>query len=157
MAMSVHFSSESNDWATPQKLFDDLNTEFGPFDLDVCAEAWNAKCTRFFSPSDDGLLQPWSGRCWMNPPYGRQIGRWIEKAYREAGNGCTVVCLIPARTDTSYWHTYVMKADVIRFLRGRIYFVQRERERERERERTSRTVPKRDRRLWIAPHSRVAL
>ena len=118
--MNVHFSSQTNLWSTPQATFDKLNAEFG-FTLDVCALPENAKCQRFFTPEQDGLAQVWSGICWMNPPYGREIGRWIRKAYESAQIGATVVCLIPARTDTAWWHDYVVKGEV-RFIRGRLKF-----------------------------------
>ena len=119
---SVHFSSQSDDWATPQDLFDRLNEDWGPFNLDVCASAHNRKCKQYFSVSDNGLKQVWApNRCWMNPPYGRTIGKWIEKAYKESMDGALVVCLIPSRTDTAWWHDYVMRGKVI-FIRGRIKF-----------------------------------
>ena len=114
-------SSKTPEWATPQDLFDKLNSEFGPFVLDVCADQSNAKCARFFTKEQDGLRQLWEGKVWMNPPYGRAIGEWIKKAYNSSTWGATVVCLIPARTDTAYWHDYVMKGE-IRFLRGRVKF-----------------------------------
>jgi phage N-6-adenine-methyltransferase len=88
-------------------VFDELARRFGPFDLDVCATAENAKCPRFFSPEQDGLQQRWDGRCWMNPPYGRKIGVWVRKAWESALAGATVVCLLPARTDTRWWHDYI--------------------------------------------------
>ena len=119
--MDVHFSSKTDLWETPQDTFDQLAAEFGPFDLDVCATPENAKCSRFFTQADDGLAQPWVGRCWMNPPYGREIGRWMAKAVRSWGDGATVVCLVPARTDTAWWHDYAMQGQ-IRFLRGRLKF-----------------------------------
>ena len=118
---SVHFSSTTDLWATPQSLFDELNREFH-FMLDVCAIPENAKCPKFYSPAEDGLLQPWTGVCWMNPPYGRAIGLWVAKAYRAALAGATVVALLPARTDTTWWHEYVVQAKDIRFLRGRLRF-----------------------------------
>ena len=122
--MSVHYSSKSDEWETPQELFDRLAVLFGPFTLDPCATPANAKCAKFYTSDDDGLAQPWANECvFMNPPYGRVIGQWIEKAYHESLNGATVVCLIPARTDTAYWHDYVMKADEIILLRGRVRFV----------------------------------
>ncbi len=108
-------------WATPQRLFDELHSEF-QFTLDVCAIPANAKCQKFYSPVEDGLSQPWTGVCWMNPPYGRAIGLWVARAYRAALTGATVVALLPARTDTTWWHDYVVKAKDIRFLRGRIRF-----------------------------------
>lgn len=82
--MSVHFSSKTDLWATPQDFFDKVAAEHGPFDLDVCALRENAKAPVFFTPEDDGLKQEWFGKCWMNPPYGREIGDWMRKAY-EAG------------------------------------------------------------------------
>lgn len=111
----------NDQWATPRRLFDELNAEFD-FTLDVCATAGNAKCANYYSPEQDGLRQAWSGRCWMNPPYGRAIKTWIKKAYQAARDGAMVVCLLPAKTDTGWWHDYVMKASEIRFLRGRLYF-----------------------------------
>lgn len=120
-AGSVHFSSKTDLWATPQDFFDRLNAEFG-FTLDVCALPENAKCERYFTPDEDGLRQQWQGACWMNPPYGRTIGQWVQKAYQSAQDGATVVCLLPARTDTAWWHTWVLQADEVRFLRGRLKF-----------------------------------
>ncbi len=107
---------------TPPELFDPLNEEFH-FTLDVCATAQNAKCTRFFTPEEDGLKQKWTGVCWMNPPYGREVKAWMKKAYEESLRGATVVCLVPSRTDTFWWHEYAMKADEIRYVRGRVRFI----------------------------------
>jgi phage N-6-adenine-methyltransferase len=118
---SVHFSSRTDLWATPQSFFDALDAEFG-FVLDVCALPENAKCPRFYSPLENGLQQQWQGVCWMNPPYGREIGRWVEKAFKSAQDGALVVCLVPARTDTNWWHTWVMRASEVRFIRGRLKF-----------------------------------
>lgn len=115
-------SSLTPEWATPWPLFRSLEAEFGPFDLDVCATPDNAKVARFFTQADDGLKQKWEGRCWMNPPYGREIGKWVAKARYEARHGATVVCLVPARTDTAWWHDNVPDAKVVRFLRGRVKF-----------------------------------
>ena len=112
---SVLYSSESEVWETPKALFDKLDTEFH-FDIDVCALPSNAKCTPFFTPEQDGLKQKWEGVCWMNPPYGRKIGAWMRKALE---SNTTVVCLVPARTDTKWWHDYAMKASEIRFVKGR--------------------------------------
>ena len=114
-------TSLTEEWATPQYLFDELNEEFS-FDLDVCATEENAKCERFFTKEIDGLAQEWNGTVFMNPPYGREISKWIRKAYESSIEGATVVCLIPARTDTAWWHDYVMNGE-IRFLRGRVKFV----------------------------------
>jgi phage N-6-adenine-methyltransferase len=119
--VSVHFSSKTDLWATPQSLFDTLQAEFG-FTLDVCANAENAKCLRYFTEEQDGLAQDWTGVCWMNPPYGREIGKWVKKAYQSAEQGATIVCLLPARTDTAWWQTYVSRATEIRLYKGRLKF-----------------------------------
>jgi len=146
----VMFSSEKTDWATPQILFDKLNEEFS-FTLDVCAIADNAKCPTFFTPEDNGLVQPWTGVCWMNPPYNEpeqpckksckkkkcqrrgccttkyipgQID-FLRKAHDEVlvfSRAEKVVCLIPSRTDTKYFHDYCMRAKEIRFIEGRLKF-----------------------------------
>ncbi len=108
------------EWETPQELFDKWDAEF-EFTLDVCASEANAKCTVYYDEMQDGLAQQWSGSCWMNPPYGREIAKWMRKAYEESQNGSTVVCLVPARTDTAWWHDFAMKGEV-RLLRGRIRF-----------------------------------
>lgn len=115
------FSSTTEEWPTPDDFFGTLDTEFG-FTLDPCATASNAKCVRYFTKDDDGLAQKWTGNVYMNPPYGRQIKLWVAKAYNESRNGATVVCLIPARTDTSYFHAYCMKAAELRFIKGRLNF-----------------------------------
>ena len=107
-------------WATPQDFFVRLNQEFG-FEIDVCANDENAKCARYFTKEIDGLSQEWTGVCWMNPPYGRGISAWMRKAYESSLEGATVVCLIPARIDTSWWHEYAMKGEV-RYVRGRLKF-----------------------------------
>ena len=106
---SVHFSSATCEWETPQALFEELNRIFGGFTLDPYATAENAKCARYFTREDDGLTQPWSGKVFMNPPYGREIGRWVEKAHWVSLEGALVVCLLPARTDTRWWHEYGKK------------------------------------------------
>jgi phage N-6-adenine-methyltransferase len=116
----VHFSSKTDLWATPKEFFDKYNAVY-KFTLDVCANADNAKCLKFFSIEDNGLEQEWSGTCWMNPPYGREIIHWMKKAYESSLSGATVVCLVPARTDTKWWHEYAMKGD-IEFIRGRLKF-----------------------------------
>lgn len=116
-------SSTTDEWATPQDFFDGLNQEFG-FGLDVCATAENAKCDAYYTKKQNGLAQAWhksAAVCWMNPPYGRQIGAWMKKAYEESQKGVTVVCLVPARTDTAWWHDYAMRGSV-RFVRGRLKF-----------------------------------
>ena len=91
----VAYSSKRHDWETPQALFDAINAEFN-FTLDACALPHNAKCEQFFTPDDNALEQHWSGVVWMNPPYGHQIGQWIQKAWQESRVYTTVVCLIPA-------------------------------------------------------------
>lgn len=122
MVQDVMFSSKDMTWATPQNFFDKLDAEFF-FTTDVCALPENAKCANYYTPTSDGLAQQWKGTCWMNPPYGRDIKHWIKKAYYESKtNASTVVCLIPARTDTQYWHDYCMKANEIRFVKGRLKF-----------------------------------
>lgn len=121
MVSNVLFSSKTDLWATPQDLFDRLNAQYN-FELDVCASAENAKCSRYFTRDMDGLAQVWSGRCWMNPPYGRGIGAWVEKAYRSSIRGATVVCLLPARTDTKWFHDYCLPHGKIEFIRGRLKF-----------------------------------
>jgi phage N-6-adenine-methyltransferase len=117
---NVHFSSKTDLWATPQEFFDKYNALYG-FNLDVCANQDNAKCSNFFSIEDNGLEQEWRGSCWMNPPYGREIIHWMRKAYESSLCGATVVCLVPARTDTKWWHEYAMKGD-IKFIKGRLKF-----------------------------------
>ena len=118
--MSVHFSSKSDDWATPQDLFDELNA-IHKFTLDVCASPSNAKCANYFTKDTNALEREWYGVCWMNPPYGREIGKWMKKAYETSFNNSKVVCLVPARTDTAWWHDYAMKGKIT-FLRGRLKF-----------------------------------
>jgi phage N-6-adenine-methyltransferase len=128
--MAVHFSSKTDQHATPQDFFDRLNARYGPFELDVCADASNTKCSLFFS--EGGLEKPWLGesgrRIWMNPPYGREIGRWVAKASEVGATGGIVCCLLPARTDTVWWHTNVMpviqgaRRGEVLFVRGRLTF-----------------------------------
>lgn len=121
MNTEVMFSSATDDWPTPQAFFDHLNREFR-FELDPCASADNAKCYIFFTKEQNGLERDWFGTVFMNPPYGETIGQWVRKAKIEAAKGCTVVCLVPARTDTAWWHENVMCADEVRFVRGRLKF-----------------------------------
>lgn len=119
---SVLFSSKSIDWSTPQELFDALDKRF-QFTLDVCASDKNAKVKRYFTRELDGLGQSWGGeRCWMNPPYGREIGAWVEKARREAEQGALVVGLLPARTDTKWWQEHVYGHADVRFVARRLKF-----------------------------------
>lgn len=117
------FSGNTDVWATPQDFFDRMNEEFH-FDLDVCALPENAKCGRYYTPEEDGLIQPWDGVCWCNPPYGRDVADWLDRAERAASEGNTVVMLLPARTDTKWFHEYIYNKDQveIRFLKGRLKF-----------------------------------
>lgn len=109
-------------WSTPQTLFNKLDEEFN-FTVDVCALESNRKCGTYFSPEVDGLSQNWAtGRCWMNPPYGREISAWMKKAFDSAMNGALVVALVPNRSNAPWWHDYVMKADEIRFIRKKVPF-----------------------------------
>jgi len=107
----VHFMSQRGDWKTPKALYQALDAEFS-FDCDPCPP----------KPIADGLAVEWGGVSYVNPPYGRVIGKWVAKAYAEAMKGKTVVLLIPSRTDTRWWHDYCMKADEIRFIKGRLHF-----------------------------------
>ena len=94
------FSSKDQTWETPKEFFNKLNSVFN-FTLDVCASPETAKCEKYFTPEIDGLTKNWADNmCWMNPPYGREQIKWIEKAAEESLNGTTIVCLIPARPDT---------------------------------------------------------
>lgn len=115
------YSSQTDMWETPQDLFDDLDREFH-FDLDVCAIPENAKCKKFYTPEQDGLRQPWKGTCWCNPPYGRDIWKWVRRALFASVGGSTVVMLLPARTDTKWFHDYIYKRAEIRFVKGRLKF-----------------------------------
>lgn len=118
-------SSKNLSWCTPPEFFNELDQEFH-FDLDPTATDKSAKCARYFTPANDGLKADWGGcRVFCNPPYGRQIYDWVRKGYEESRKpGTLVVMLIPARTDTSYFHDYIFhgKADEVRFLRGRLKF-----------------------------------
>lgn len=122
MNTAVMFSSKTDLWATPQSFFDELNAEFN-FHLDPCSTDENAKCPFHFTKEDDGLAQEWAPHTvFMNPPYGREIIDWMRKAYEESLKGATVVCLVPARTDTRWFHDYVYGKADIRFVRGRLKF-----------------------------------
>ena len=119
--MNVHHMSKKYDWETPCDLFEQLNHEFA-FTLDPCATQENKKCDRYYTLEDNGLIQSWAGEIvFMNPPYGRLIGKWIQKAFEESQQGAVVVCLIPSRTDTIWWHNYCMHGEV-RFIKGRLNF-----------------------------------
>lgn len=114
--------AKSHEWGTPQEFFDKLNDEFG-FTLDPCATAENAKCAKFYTKEQDGLAQSWAGEIvFMNPPYGREIAEWCEKAHDERFNACGIVGLLPARTDTAWFHDFIYDIAEIRFIRGRLKF-----------------------------------
>ncbi|MDW5563931.1 MAG: DNA N-6-adenine-methyltransferase [Methanomassiliicoccus sp.] len=116
-------SSKTPEWGTPWSLFWRLDEEFS-LNLDVCATPLNAKCSRYFTREDDGLAKEWAGRCWMNPPYGREIIKWIRKAYESSLKEAEiVVCLLPARVDTEWFHEWVWGKAEVRFLRGRVRFI----------------------------------
>jgi len=119
------FTSNSEEWETPQLLFDELNEEFN-FTWDVCATKENSKCgDNFWSKTISGLTNDWGEVNWMNPPYGRDIGIWVRKAYMHAKRDQqTTVALLPARTDTKWFHDYIYKKKnvEIRFLKGRLKF-----------------------------------
>lgn len=124
MNTGVMFSCETDLWATPQDLYDKLNSEFN-FTLDPCATPQNAKCVKFYTKEQDGLRQDWGGDAvFCNPPYGRDIYAWVRKCFMEAQKiNTTVVMLIPARTDTRYFHEFIYhKAREIRFIKGRLKF-----------------------------------
>ena len=114
------FTSNTDLWSTPQWLFDKLNEQYS-FDLDPCATDDNAKCKKYYTKEQNGLEQEWIGNVFMNPPYGREIGKWIAKAYESSLNGATVVCLLPSRTDTKWFHDYCVKGK-IEFIKGRLKF-----------------------------------
>lgn len=120
MNTELMFSSETDLWSTPQEFFNEWNEKY-KFTLDVCSDGINNKCKDYFTKEHDGLVQEWKGSCWMNPPYGREIIKWMKKAYESSLEGATVVCLVPARTDTKWWHEYAMKGEVT-FIRGRLKF-----------------------------------
>jgi site-specific DNA-methyltransferase (adenine-specific) len=117
--------SRGSDWSTPQDLFDELDKEFG-FTLDPCASDWNHKYKNYFTETENGLLQDWGKNAvFCNPPYGKALNDWMRKAYESAQKGATVVCLVPAATDTAWWHNFALKGE-IRCLRGRPRFVTKE-------------------------------
>lgn len=117
------FTSKTEEWATPQSLFAELNKEF-KFTLDPCATKENAKCKKFYTKEENGLSKSWKGeKVFCNPPYGKQISKWVQKCYEEnEQNGTEIVLLIPARTDTKYFHEYIYGKHEIRFIKGRLHF-----------------------------------
>ena len=123
MLQKAMVSSKTNEWATPQKLFDELDKEFN-FTLDPCSTHENHKCEKHYTLEENGLLRDWSNEIvFMNPPYGGQAGLWLKKAYESSLKDATVVCLIVSSTDRTYWHDYIFPyASEIRFIRGRVKF-----------------------------------
>jgi len=121
--MEVMTSSKNTMWATPQEWFNYLNLEF-KFTLDPCCIPEVAKCKKYYTPTEDGLSQSWAEeRVFMNPPYGKELPKWMKKAYIEArDNQALVVCFVPARVDTEWWHRYANKASEVRFPKGRVKF-----------------------------------
>ena len=120
------FASKKQEWATPQDMFDNLNKVYS-FDFDLAADEHNHKCARYFTAADDALKKEWHGNCWLNPPYGNtgetRLAKWVEKAHNEANTGnCQVTMLIPARTNTRWWHEHCMKAAEVLFVCGRPRF-----------------------------------
>jgi site-specific DNA-methyltransferase (adenine-specific) len=120
------FSSLSNEWETPKDFFEKLNDEFG-FTLDPCCQKYNFTCEKYYTKDDDGLSKDWSGEIvYCNPPYGREIGKWVKKCHDEnINNNITVVMLIPSRTDTKWFHKYIYNVAEIRFIAGRLKFINR--------------------------------
>lgn len=121
MNSAVFYSSKTDMWATPQDFFDALDAEFH-FTLDACAVKENAKCAAYYTPEQNGLDQPWTGQVWCNPPYGRNVGQWVKKAHDTASGGGFVVMLLPARTDTRWFHDYIYGKTEVRFIKGRLKF-----------------------------------
>jgi site-specific DNA-methyltransferase (adenine-specific) len=123
-SINTLFSSRETVWVTPQWLFDKYNAIFN-FNTDVCALADNAKCKDFYTPETNGLLQDWHGVVWMNPPYGRNDSYlWVKKAHTEMKRGVVVVALLPARTDTRWFHDFIYQKPgvTVEFLKGRLKF-----------------------------------
>jgi len=122
---TLHFSSATDQWATPQEVFDWLDGHLGPFDLDAAADATNSKCATHIDADTDALTVPWDGdRVWLNPPYGRGLGRWATKALAEIGTGRIdrLTLLVPARTDTAWFIDLAQRANRIVFVRRRLRF-----------------------------------
>lgn len=119
----VMYMSNTDQWETPQETFDELNREFH-FNLDPCADNANHKCETYFTKEEDGLTQNWGGyKVFCNPPYGKELKKWVKKSYEEGHKENTlVVMLIPARTDTTYFHDYILHRAEIRFIKSRLHF-----------------------------------
>ena len=124
MNLDVMFSSKSNEWSTPQNLFDKLNNKYH-FTLDPCSTVENHKCDKFYTIEDDGLIKDWSNETvFVNPPYGRELYKWVKKCYEEGLNGTKIVLLIPSRTDTKYFHEFLYNKNNVKieFIKGRLKF-----------------------------------
>ena len=119
--LTKQFESAKTDWETPDDVFIPLDKEFG-FSLDVAASAQNTKCSSFLSEEDNALEKQWSGTCWCNPPYGRDLQKWVRKAVIETWNHVTTVMFIPARTNTKWWHEFCIPFGEVRFVKGRPKF-----------------------------------
>ena len=117
------FSSRTDEWSTPQDLFDVLNEKYH-FDLDPCADTFNHKCELYYTKEEDGLKRPWEGHnVYCNPPYGREIGKWVQRGYEQSKlPNTSVVMLLPARTDTKWFHEFIYGKGEITFLKGRLKF-----------------------------------
>ncbi len=118
------FKSKSEEYETPKEIFESLQREFN-LQLDVCATRENTKCKKFYDKEDNALIQDWwrFGNFWMNPPFGRQLKKWVQKAYEESQKGVTGVCILPVRSNTLWWHKYIIDTKVeVRFLKGEIKF-----------------------------------
>jgi len=122
--LEAMFSSKTDAWSTPREFFNKLNWRFGPFSLDPCASIDNTTCANFYTLQENGLSKDWEGHtAFVNPPYGREIAKWVKKGFDEGQKPHTkVVMLVPSRTDTKYWQDYIMKAQEIYFVRGRLKF-----------------------------------
>lgn len=115
-------SSNTDEWATPKLFFEELNNKYH-FTLDPCSTKENHKCNKYYTKEDNGLEKSWMGeRVYVNPPYGRKISKWVEKAYNENKKGTFIVMLLPARTDTKWFHNYIYKKHKIEFIKGRLKF-----------------------------------
>ena len=117
------FSNKNNAWCTPRDFFEKLNKEFN-FTLDPCCMPKSALCKKYFTPDEDGLKQSWEGeRVFVNPPYGREISKWVKKCFDERKRANIIIMLIPSRTDTLYFHNYIYGKAEIRFIKGRLKFI----------------------------------
>lgn len=123
MKTETLFSSANCEWETPPDLFEKLNRKYH-FTLDAASTDANALCKEHYTREQNGLLQSWKtgGAVWCNPPYGKDIVKWVRKAWEESQTGQLIVLLIPARTDTKWFHDYVYHKAAIYFLRGRLKY-----------------------------------